>query len=69
MINTLRSGKEKGKVVAAIIAGVTAFIAQEESERQALAKKRRPTLAISLWAALGREEIMRMRTMWQRRMV
>jgi hypothetical protein len=61
--------RQKEKVVAAIIAGIAACIDEEETARGAMTPRRRPALAANLWPVLGREEIMRMRTMWQRRMV
>jgi hypothetical protein len=64
----LRTEEEGKRVVAAIIAGVTACLQEEEFARAALAARRRPAPAVNLWPVMGREEMMRMRAMWQRRM-
>jgi hypothetical protein len=61
--------KDRKKVIAAIIAGVSACIEEEERAREAVTPRRRAARAVTLWPVLGREEIMRMRTLWQRRMV
>jgi len=65
----LKPGKDRKKVVAAIIAGVSACIEEEEGTRGPIMSRRRPAMAVNLWPVLGREEIMRMRTLWQRRIV
>ena len=62
--------KDRGKILAAVMAGVNAYLEEEASV--ALAKAlpiRKPPVAISLWHTSGREEMMRMRTLWQRRIV
>ena len=61
--------KDRKKVIAAIIAGVSACIGEEERAREAVTPRRRAARAVTMWPVLGREEIMRMRTLWQRRMV
>lgn len=63
--------KDRGKTTAAIMAAVNAYLEQEEASA-ALVKGipiRKPALAISLWHVSGREEMMRMRNLWQRRIV
>jgi hypothetical protein len=62
--------KDRGKTTAAIMAAVNAYLEEEASV--ALAKAipiRKPALAMSLWHVSGREEMMRMRNLWQRRIV
>jgi len=66
---TLSPEKDREKIVAAIIAGVSACIEEEEGTRGAIMPQRRPAMAVNLWPVLGREEMMRMRTLWQRRIV
>lgn len=66
---TLSPEKDRKKVVAAIIAGVSACIEEEEETREVIMPRRRPAMAVNLWPVLGREEMMRMRTLWQRRIV
>ena len=66
MSATLKKNREK--VIAAIIAGVSACIEEEERSREAKMTRSRPAGAVSLWSVFGREEIMRMRNLWQRRM-
>jgi hypothetical protein len=61
--------KDRKKLIAAIIAGVSACIEEEERAREAVTPQRRAAMVVALWPILGREEIMRMRTLWQRRMV
>ncbi len=65
MTNSAR--KDRQKVIAAITAGISACIEEEERAKAAAATRRRPAMAVSLWSVFGREEIMRMRTLWQRR--
>jgi len=62
--------KDRGKITAAIMAAVNAYMEEEEKARELMTTaQRRPALAISLWHVSGREEIMRMRQLWQRRIV
>jgi hypothetical protein len=61
------SQKDREKVIAAIIAGVSACIEEEEKASELVMTQRRPAMAVSLWTVFGREEIMRMRNLWQRR--
>ena len=58
----------KGKVVA-ITAAVAAYIEDEEKALRQVVTERRPVVVLNLWGAAGREEIMRMRMLWQRRIV
>jgi hypothetical protein len=56
------------KLVAAISAGVNAYIeSQQAAERAARERPSLPT--IDLWSQSGRQEIMRHRQMWQLRIV
>jgi len=68
MSKTLSPQKDREKVIVAIIAGVSACIEEEEGVRGSTMTQRRPAVAVSLWPVFGREEIMRMRNLWQRRM-
>jgi hypothetical protein len=67
MNTTHGARKDRQKVIAAIIAGISACIEEEERAKAAVVTRRRPAMAVSLWNVFGREEIMRMRTLWQRR--
>jgi hypothetical protein len=62
--------KDGGKITAAIMAAVSAYMEEEEMARELMAiPQRRPVPVISLWHVSGREEMMRMRQLWQRRIV
>ena len=61
--------KDKIGVMAAITAAVNAYLEEEARSRQAAALPRRHAATISMWRVSGRDEIMRMRTLWQRRIV
>ena len=61
--------KDKGKITAAIMAAVNAYIEEETAYAMIAAPQRRPVPVISLWHVSGREEMMRMRQLWQRRIV
>jgi hypothetical protein len=69
MISTLSLEMDRQKVIAAIIAGVNAYIQGEETAEKAAADRGRLAAPMKLWALKGREEIMMMRMLWQRRMV
>jgi hypothetical protein len=60
-------GKREG-TIAAITAAVASYMEEEKALRPAMLQ-RRPVTVSSLWHASGREEIMRMRMLWQRRIV
>lgn len=60
--------RSEAGIIVAITAGVTAYI-EEEKPLQPLMARRRLTGASNSWSGSGREEIMRMRTLWQRRIV
>ena len=70
-VKTLRGkvmDKDRGKIAAAIMSAVNAYMEEEEMARELVAiPQRRPLSAISLWHVSGREEMMRMRQLWQRR--
>jgi hypothetical protein len=68
MSNTATVEKDRQRTLAAIVGGVTAFMEEQERATQQMVPGRRPDLKMNLWAVFGREEIMRMRSMWQRRM-
>jgi len=60
--------KDRGKITAAIMAAVNAYMEEEQMALEMMAvPQRRPVPAISLWHVSGREEMMRMRQLWQRR--
>ncbi len=59
---------EKG-TVAAITAAVAAYLEEEERALRPAMFQRRPAEVSSSWRSSGREEIMRMRMLWQRRIV
>jgi hypothetical protein len=62
--------KDKGKITAAIMSAVNAYIEEEEATCAMMPiPQRRPVPVISLWHVSGREEMMRMRQLWQRRIV
>jgi hypothetical protein len=64
-----RVDKDKGKM-AAIMAAVNAYMEEEAMAQGLMAvPQRRPVPVISLWHVSGREEMMRMRQLWQRRIV
>jgi len=58
---------KKGKV-AAVTAAVTAYMEEEKYVRPTMVQ-RRPIILPIRWSSYGREEIMRMRMLWQRRIV
>jgi len=60
--------KDRQKVVAAILAGVSTYM-EEESAQATRFERQRPAVAVNMWSMAGREEMMRMRTLWQRRIV
>jgi hypothetical protein len=62
-----RSERDQQKVVAAIVAGVSAYLDEEAGARESSAQRARPAPLFNLWSLAGRQEIMRMRTLWQRR--
>ncbi len=53
------------KKVAAAMAAVNAYIEQEAFTTPT----QKPTSAVSMWQASGRQEIMQMSSLWQRRIV
>jgi len=62
--------KNKKGTIAAITAAVAAYMGEEEEKalRPAILQRRVVTVSSS-WSSSGREEIMRMRMLWQRRIV
>ena len=61
--------KNKKETIAAIAAAVTAYMEEEERALRPVVPQRKPVMASSSWSNSGREEIMRMRMLWQRRIV
>jgi len=58
---------KKGTIAA--IAAVSAYMEEEEKALRLAMPQQRPVAVSSLWHISGREEIMRMRMLWQRRIV
>jgi len=54
--------------IAAITASVAAYLEEEKYGGQTMIQ-RQPVMLPSLWSIYGREEIMRMRMLWQQRIV
>jgi hypothetical protein len=61
--------KNKGKIAAAIMAAINAYMEEEKALEMVAMPQQRPAPVISLWHVSGREEMMRMRQLWQRRIV
>jgi hypothetical protein len=61
--------KDRANIVAAIMGGIAAFMEEEQRASVESAPEQRPAPVVNLWSLWGREETMRMRSMWQRRMV
>jgi len=60
--------KDRGKIAAAIMSAVNAYMEEEQMAHEALTMpQRKPALVLSMWHISGREEMMRMRQLWQRR--
>jgi len=60
--------KDRGKIAAAIMSAVNTYMEEEQTAHEALTMpQRKPALVLSLWHVSGREEMMRMRQLWQRR--
>lgn len=57
---------ENKKKVAAVIAAVNAYV---EQEAVVAAPTQRPPTAVNMWQMSGRQEIMQMSGLWQRRIV
>jgi len=61
--------KDKRGVIAVITAAVAAYMEEEEKALAPAMPQRRPVAVSRLWSSYGREEIMLMRRLWQRRIV
>ena len=61
--------KNKKGTIAAITAAVVTHMEEEEKAPRPAIIKRRPVAVSSSWGTSGREEIMWMRMLWQRRIV
>ncbi len=59
--------KNRRGTIAAITAAVAAYLEEEEKALAPALAQPRPAMGPNLWAICGREEMMRMRTLWQRR--
>jgi len=60
--------KDKRGIIAAITAAVVAYMEEEKALAPVMARQR-PVVVSNLWSSSGREEIMFMRRLWQRRIV
>ncbi|UCG82042.1 MAG: hypothetical protein JSW38_07415 [Dehalococcoidia bacterium] len=63
------TGTDRQNIIAAIIAGVSSYMEEEQRSKVARIEKPIPAATLNLWAISGREEMMRMRVLWQRRIV
>jgi len=68
-VQTREQLRSKKGTVAAITAAVAACLEEEEKALRPAMFLRRPAEVLSSWRSSGREEIMRMRMLWQRRIV
>ncbi|MFO7773917.1 MAG: hypothetical protein R6V59_08325 [Dehalococcoidia bacterium] len=62
----LKSGE---RTIAAVTAAVAAYLDEEAEALLSAMPPPRPVSVSNLWGRSGREEIMRMRTLWQRRII
>jgi hypothetical protein len=60
--------KSKRGIITAITAAVAAYV-EEEKPLVSVMPQQRPVVVSKLWSNSGREEIMLMRRLWQRRIV
>jgi hypothetical protein len=67
-MSRLQQSEDRKGIMAAVAAAIAAYI-EEEKAVTPVAVQRSQVPVLSLWHASGREEIMRMRTLWQRRIV
>lgn len=58
---------EDRKKLSAIIAAVNAYLDEEASA--VVTTPQRPMAGINVWQLYGRQEIMQMRSLWQRRII
>jgi len=68
MSEVARSDIDQQKVVVAIMAGVSAYLDEEARARESVGRRTMQAPFLNLWSLAGRQDIMRMRTLWQRRM-
>jgi len=61
--------KSRKGTIAAITAAVAAYLEEEARAVMPTMPQPGPVAVISPWGSSGREEIMRMRMLWQRRIV
>jgi hypothetical protein len=59
--------ENRRRTIAAITAAVAAYMAEEQEALLAATPRRKPVAVSNGWSSSGRREIMRMRTLWQRR--
>lgn len=55
------------RTIAAVAAAVASYMEEEERALRKAVPQRRPAAVLSPWSSSGRDEIMRMRLLWQRR--
>jgi len=60
--------KSKRGIITAVTAAVAAYM-EEEKVLAPVIPQQRPVIVSKLWSSSGREEIMLMRRLWQRRIV
>jgi hypothetical protein len=61
--------KDRERIIAAITAAVAAYIAETDKSMMVGVLRRKPAPTSDAWSRSGRDEIMRMRMLWQRRIV
>jgi len=61
--------KDPERVVGAITAAVVAYITETDKPTMAAVMRRKLPSGSNSWGSSGRDEIMRMGTLWQRRIV
>lgn len=62
--------REKKKIIAALTAGINAFLETQEKERRLYKlEKVQPLLKMNLWGWDGRKEIMENKRIWQMRWI
>jgi hypothetical protein len=60
--------RDRKKVIAAVMAGVNAYIESQEKESTLSSLKvRTPGVSLNLWGVDGRQEMMQAKRMWQMR--
>ena len=63
------AGADRQKIIAAIIAGVSTYLEEEAGSKAGRLERQVPAVTLNLWSIAGRQEMMSMRALWQRRIV